>query len=288
MKFKVFIRSAALNPGVNDGVKCKPPQYVPLPKKPRALARGVLKGFISLCLLSFPAFFAGRLCADAPMEPKEFFTHDRFVFHREDVVKVPVNRKGQEDLGVFVDRMNAGLSLFGDGDYAGAIKYFGGASRIWPEYFGCDFLTALAYEKAGDIRLGARFYKSYLIKLENFRNGKYAMSMQMLSVISSERLETYEYAEDNIRKHLFTGYGGMDLDKVRPVVRVEEFIIYLLSLAAFIALYYYVFGVLVPHFKRLHRANHPPEGFWVCRKCWAGNPTLSNECLECGRIRVPK
>jgi hypothetical protein len=218
------------------------------------------------------------------MEPKEFFTSDRFVFHREDVVKVPVNRKGQEELGVFVDRMNAGLALFGDGDYKGAIKYFEGASRIWPEYFGCDFLTALAYEKSGNILLGARFYKTYLIKLEKFRNGKYAMSLQMLSVISEGRLETFEYAGDNIRKHLIKGYG-MDLDKVRPVVRVQEFVIYLISLAAFIAFYFCVFGILVPHLKRLYRANHPPEGFWVCRKCWGGNPILSNECLECGRKR---
>ncbi len=213
----------------------------------------------------------------------EFFSYKRFLNSANLIGKIVEDKGAQKGLRDFAAGFTAGLSALEAGDTNTAKGEFFKASDAWPEYFGADFLLALSFEKNGDIDTAARFYKSYLLKLKDFHEGRYKISDSLIRILGEGKIEGYKEAYDLIEARL--AVYGIDLDKVRPVAVFPAFLLYIILLALFAVLYLALAQWVFPYIRKMKKMRHPPEGFWVCRYCGAASPDLSNVCNDCRRPR---
>ncbi len=250
-------------------------------KKITPVSKETLIFFIFLIILIFSA--PPALYSRTSAEEENFFSYKRFFLDQSVVARISGDGKTQKDLVRFADSFTDGLYAFSRGDLQVAKEDFLEARNIWPEHFAPDFLLARVYEEEGDYSTAARYYKSYLVKLDDLYAGKYRISEPLIRSLASRRIEEYEGAYDLVEKRL-TLYG-ISLDKVSPIFTFPTFVIPFLITIAVAAIFGLIYFRGWPYLKRRHRLNNPPEGFWVCRYCEEMSPDLSKVCGKCGRPR---
>jgi tetratricopeptide (TPR) repeat protein len=235
--------------------------------------------------LFFLTFLLLLFCSGAPAEDyldeDKYFSYERFFLDREVIDNIPGDSRAQRDLQNFAFNFNEGLYAISSGDLEKAEKSLLEARRIWPEYFGTDFLLGRVYEDEGDYKRAARYYKSYLNKLKKFHAGEYRISEPLIRYFASGSIELYEPAREVIGRRL--RQRGISLEKVRPAIALPEFILPLILIAVLGIIYTAVVYGFWPYVKKMRRVNNPPEGFWVCRACGTANTNLSKVCEKCGR-----
>ncbi len=227
---------------------------------------------------SFPfgtSAHAARISAD----DKEFFSYRWFLMDAKSTDAMPVTSGVGRDLKKATKNFSDGIYLLSGGQDEKARKKFFIARKLWPEYFGTDFLIAMAYEESGDIDTAARFYKSYLIKLRDFHGGNNRISTPIIRFLSRGKIERYSLAEKLIEDHLRD--QGIQLAKVRPAPVTANLLVYFAGLTILIAGYFVMVYVVSPRLKRRRRRKLVPEGFWLCEHCGTLSPELSKVCIEC-------
>ena len=230
---------------------------------------------LTLLLLCFPT---PQICADADRafsDDSEFFSYRRFLLDTKSIDAMPATSGTGRDLKKFVKDLTDGVYLISGGQNEKAREKFFAARKLWPEYFGTDFLIALTYEGTGDINTAARFYKSYLIKLRDFHNGKNRISAPIIRFLSRGKIERYPPAEKLVEGHLAD--LGIQLSEVRPAPLTANLLVYFAALVLLIVIYFLIAYVLIPRLKRRRRRKLVPEGFWLCEHCGALSPELSKE-----------
>jgi len=228
---------------------------------------------------------AAASCTAAGVRIKKngFFSYKRYFLNQAVTDQISGDGRPQRELKKFADNYTKGLYAFSAGRMEDAKKDMLIARDGWPEYFGTDFILALIYEEQGLPHIAARYYKSYLNKLNALHTGKYRISEPVIRSFTPRDIETYDTAYVQVKTRL-AGYG-IDLDKVRPVFTFPVFLFPALVGMAIAAVYILIFHWIRPRLKRRHWIKHPPEGFWVCRNCDTANPNLAMECIECGKPR---
>jgi len=237
------------------------------------------RAFLLLLVL---VFFCGRAGASSYPE-KDFFSYVRFSGVSERLAKLTAGGQANKDIKDFAVKFSGGMRLLASGDIQKAETELLTALAMWPEYYGTDFILALMYERSGDMESAARFYRSYLYKLKNLELGRYRISGALISVLAGGEVEDYDTAHNAVKEHL--AGRGIVLGSVRPVTIFPAWLIYVVFLLFFVALYLLIAYKWVPYRKRMKLIKNPPEGFWVCRYCWAVIPDLCKVCQECGRLR---
>ena len=227
-------------------------------------------------------------CSSAPAqnlqrEQADFFSYKRFFLNQRVVDSIRADGRIKKDLKIFAHDFTDGIYELSAENMPAAEKALLRARRIWPEYFGTDFLLALVYEKQEKYNTAARYYKSYLNKLKGFHAGKYRISGPIIRSFSPGGIERYESARELVRERL--ALYGIDLDKARPVFTPPDFVLPFIFIFVIITAFFVIQYKILPYFKRQQRINNPPEGFWICRHCGTANPDLRKECAECGRPR---
>jgi len=213
----------------------------------------------------------------------DFFSYQRFAINVDVISKVSNNNRTRQSLRDFAKSFMDGIFYLSGGYTEKAKEELFKARRLWPEYFGPDFLIALTLEQEGDLGTAARFYKSYLQKLRNFHVGKYRISGPIIIYLSKGEIERYRDAEYLVEEHL--RLNGIDIDKVRPAVMTPFFLLYALLTGFFVVIYVLIVNMYLPYVRKRHKLKNPPEGYWVCANCSAIMPDLANECTECRRPR---
>lgn len=216
-------------------------------------------------------------------EEEEFFSYERFFLNQALVDRIPSTSRAQEDVRQFSEKYTRGIYKLSSGDLDEAEKDLTEARKIWPEYFGTDFLLALVYEEKGDYTTASRYYKSYLNKLRNYQSGNYRISAPLIFSITSFEIEPYDYAHKMVENRL--ALQGLDLGGVSPMFATPTFIIPILSFSMIIFLCLISYYRIWPYIKREYRRHNPPEGFWICSHCDNANTDLDKECQECRRPR---
>lgn len=190
----------------------------------------------------------------------------------------------QKSLRSFAEAFEKGLDELSAGDLAAAETDIHLSRDMWPEFFGPDFILALIYERTGNIDAAARYYKSYLIKLKFFEEGRYRISDPVIRSILPGPPDRYDEAFALISLRLEK--EGISINAVRPAQAAVPVILYILMAALGALLFYFsTFKWFLPFLRKRHRLAHPPEGFWICERCLAENPDPSMVCQECGRPR---
>jgi len=218
--------------------------------------------------------------ADPRSGEDDFFSYRRFLIQYWVIDKVSGGGRVQADLRKFTKTYSDGINAFSSGEWRKAGSYFREAGRIWPEFPGTDFLIALVHERQGDRHTAARYYKSYLNKLRDLNAGRYRISAPVIRGLLGRDPEDPGRARAIIGGHLER--YGIDLDKVRPVISVPPFAVFLPAVVVLALSYLAVSRILMPYWDRQRRIKNPPEGFWVCAGCGTGNPVLRKECEKCG------
>jgi tetratricopeptide (TPR) repeat protein len=214
-----------------------------------------------------------------------FFSIERIAIKPEISYRL-ISRAGsrvQKDIAEFAGHYASGLTEYSRGDFLSAASDFKQARGKWPEYFYADFAVALSYESAGDNEAAARYYKSYLNKLEAYRKGHYGISAPLIMSFSSGPIEDHDYAYSAVKRRLLV--YDIDLAQVRPAGTPGGGAAGVIMLFAVIAITGFVIYATIPLVKKRIREKNPPAGFWVCRGCGAYVPDLSFECQECGRTK---
>ena len=213
--------------------------------------------------------------------PQErFFSTERFLLAADLLSSLRGSPESRKDLKLFAKYFTKGVYDLSDGDYPQALKSLHNARRMWPEYFGTDFLIALALEENGDIRKAARFYKGYLDKLKMLELGHFPISGSLIRSLNVESIDNYTESNMRIMHHLKK--YGIDLARVKPPVFMPDFVkitalSFLLVTVAIIVRY-----TIVPYLEMRNRIKHVAAGYRICRKCGEINPDLSKECGQCG------
>jgi tetratricopeptide (TPR) repeat protein len=232
-------------------------------------------------LISVTLLLVFALTAPVFADNDDFFSYNRFFLKTGVIESIPRDGRTQTDLSRFAVSFTDGLYYISSGRKEEARKNLDEARQIWPEYYATDFLLALTYEEEGDYRTAARYYKSYLNKLRALHSGAYRISGPLMFSIGSSAVEPYPVAYEMVKQRL--AEYGINIDRVRPVMMLPEFLFYIILVIALAAIYAAIRYVAWPYFKRRYRIKHPPEGFWVCRECGAYNPDTAKVCGECNR-----
>lgn len=212
-----------------------------------------------------------------------FFFHHRLYLRPEFVERISELDSAHKDLADFTLSYMEGLRSYETGRFADARSSFLAARKAWPEYFYTDLMLGMTLENMGEYRRAARFFKSYLNKLERYHKGYYRLSSPVIFGISSGRIEDQGTAYREVESRL-EGYG-IDIRKVRPVYSPPFFLFPAIVILFSAGTYVLVFMVLLPYFRKKERERNPPEGFWTCKNCGAYNPELGRECVKCGKAR---
>jgi tetratricopeptide (TPR) repeat protein len=214
-------------------------------------------------------------------EEERYCSYERF-FLKTGVIGDKAGRGGARgDIERFVASFNGGLYALSAGNGEQAREDLLMARKIWPEYFGADFVLARIYEDSGDAHTAARYYKSYLNKLRAFSTGRYRISAPLIRSLMGREIEAYDAAEGLVRERL--SRYGIDLGTVRPAVNPPMVLFYALLAVMLAASYLAIVHWAVPYYREQRRIKYPPEGFWVCRYCHTTNPVLNKVCEYCGR-----
>ncbi len=243
---------------------------------------------IAACVLVFAAFLCASISSpgqDAYTQ-KKFFTAERFYVSAELLAAFTADPGARKDIKVFTEHFTGGVYALSIEDYRAALNNLYKARRVWPEYYGTDFLIALALEGIGDTRKAARFYKGYLDKLRILESGHYPISASLIRALNVGSIDNYAESSRRIEHHL--ARYDIDLARVKPPTFIPDFaknafFIFLLIVAGFIANY-----TVVPYLKMRDRIKNAAPGYWVCRKCGEANPDLVKECAKCGSSGVPR
>ncbi|MBF0494948.1 MAG: hypothetical protein HQL28_07475 [Candidatus Omnitrophica bacterium] len=238
----------------------------------------VLAGLVIGLLLPVVAAGAGGV-----LDGKRLSEYAARADSQEIVGKLSGNPRVAGDFRNFLRYFALGVEYYKIKEYGHSTDAFLRSREYWPEFFGVDLAIAMAFDGRGDAANAARFYKSYLLKLKKFREGEYRISAPIISFITEGKAEKYDDAEKEIREHLKA--KGIDLDKVRPFSDSWKYVFICILTFAALAVCTALYKTIWPALKRWHRIHNPPEGFWVCRKCGARSPVLSNSCVECMRPR---
>lgn len=246
------------------------------------LPRNVIKTYLSVGIVfAVLLSVAVRSYAYSRSGEDDFFSYKRFFMQYWVIDKVSGGGRVQADLRKFTKTYNYGINAFSSGELRKARSYFREAGRIWPEFPGTDFLIALTHEREGDWYTAARYYKSYLNKLRDINEGQYRISAPVIRVLLGRDPENSARAHAIIGDHLER--YGIDLDKVRPVISVPPFAVFLTACVVLVLAYLAISRILMPYWVRQRRVKNPPEGFWVCAGCGTENPVLRKECEKCGK-----
>ena len=227
--------------------------------------------------------YTSVVIAEESTEEAYFFSYKRFFVNRQVLQALPAGGKFKQEVLSFVKYFDKGVYAFSSGNLKTAEENLKTARKVWPEYYGTDFMLALVYEEYGDEKTAARYYKGYLNKLKEVHAGKYPISAPLILGFTSFEVEDYATAYDQTKRHL--AERGMDIDRVRPVINVPEFIFPLLWMFLFAGVLIAWKYRIAPLIKRQRHLMNPPEGFWVCRNCGEDNPEPAKECIRC---RMPR
>ena len=236
--------------------------------------------FSAASFLSVIFFHTLSFCADTGSYEQNFFSGERFLSVRSVGTDIKGAGKVRRDLKRFSDIYKDGTDALTAGRLKDARSYFLEAREIWPEYFGTDFLLARVYEDLGKYPTAARYYKSYLNKLKNYRAGQYRISAPLIKTLVPSGIEEYDTARALIWERL--NVFGIDLAKVRPAMAVPAFLVYVFMFAVFGIVYYAFARWALPNYREQKRLRNPPEGFWASRKCHTMNSELNKVCEYCG------
>jgi hypothetical protein len=240
--------------------------------------------FIFITSLSFFTLAQTRAHAiQTTSDDAEFFSYKRFLLNTQAIEAMPATSGTGRDLKKFVKDFTDGVYLLSGKQSEKALVEFSAARKIWPEYFGTDFLIALSYEELGDVDTAARFYKSYLIKLRNFHIGHNRISAPIIQILSRGEIESYPFAEKLVEDHLAA--EGIQLAGVRPAATTTNLPMYIAILVVLISAYLIIVRIVVPLFIKRKRRKMVPEGFWLCENCGTVSPNLSKVCIECQHSR---
>ncbi|MFH1836510.1 MAG: tetratricopeptide repeat protein, partial [Candidatus Omnitrophota bacterium] len=166
-------------------------------------------------------------------------------------------------------------------NYTRALRKLLRARRIWPEYFGTDFLIALVYEGQGDYNTAARYYKGYLTKLKTFEAGEYPISGRVIRSIITSEADKYDLASDLVEDYLAS--LNIDIDDVTIPFSAPLSLILFVIFAFFCSVTYAaVHYFIAPYIKKQKRIKTIITGYWICKNCGTANLTLITECEECG------
>jgi len=233
--------------------------------------------FISIISLSSGIFGQSRFTQ------KEFFSYERFVLTMQLLDAITRKPSSRKDIKAFATYFNDGIYALSNEKYSAALSKFYKARNIWPEYFGTDFLIALAYERSGNIHKASRFYKEYLNKLKTLESGHFPISAPLIKILNVENMDTYHESKAIIEDYLKT--HGIKLDNVKAPLFIDGFVksvfIIFILVILFLVGYYFIW----PYFKKQNRIKNPPPGFWICRNCEEENPDLAIECSNCRKLR---
>jgi len=235
--------------------------------------------FLSIVTLLSSSAYAAKFFANE----QRFFSYERLIINQRAVDTLSGDGRTQRDLKEFTTSYMNGINAIEIGNLEVAKKDLLKARDIWPEYFSTDFLLALIYEKEGNYKTAARYYKSYLKKLKGFHEGQYRISGPMINSLALYGIEKYEPAHTLIKRRLER--HGINVDKVRQPFRVPAFFLLFLLVLCIAGIYAGVYYKLLPYIKKQYRIKNPPEGFWVCPKCGTTNPDPAKECEKCRRLR---
>jgi len=208
-----------------------------------------------------------------------FFSADRFFIPTQILDAVTNRPDSRADLKKFSKYFSDGIYALSEGKYRTARNRFYKARRIWPEYFGTDFLIAISFEQSGNIRQAARFYKGYLDKLNDLEAGRYPISQPLIRGLNKYAEDNYEGSKALIEEHL-KGLG-IDLSEVAAPFFIPDFVkilffIFLLAIAGVVTRY-----TVIPYITERSLDKSVPEGYWRCKKCGELNPVLAKECVKC-------
>ena len=233
---------------------------------------------ITLCLICV------ALCGKSfAVSEDKFFSYKRFFLNQDIAGTFLDDGKVKKDLNRFALTFMRGLSEGSSERTIEARRSFLKARGIWPEYFNTDFVIALTYEDEGKYKIAARYYKSYLDKLEAFHKGEYRMYGSLIVSFTSGKIDSYESARALIKKHL-TEFD-IDLKKVNAPFTIPDFLVPVIVVLFLIVIYVINRYWISPSLRNRRLIKNPPEGFWVCPRCMAINPNPALECTECGRKR---
>jgi len=239
--------------------------------------------FLGMLLANIVCQAAG---GEAPNE-NNFFTYERLAPSAKSVSIIEKQEGIQQDIIKFARNYTSGVRLLQDGRTDDAEAAFLRARKFWPEFFLTDFALALIYEEKGDTNLAARYYRSYLDKLDMYTSGEYRYTGPVISVILGRgNVESHDLAWDLVSWRLYK--MGIELEDVQPMdttLDLASFFIPLIFVIVIVVAYFAIASGLAPYLKRRKRIKELPEGFWVCKYCGAITPQLSKVCAECGRER---
>ena len=240
--------------------------------------------FIFVTSLSFSLLVQTRTDAiQATSDDSEFFSYKRFLLNTQAIDAMPATSGTGRDLKKFVKDFTDGVYLLSGRQAEKALVEFSAARKIWPEYFGTDFLIALSYEELGDVETAARFYKSYLIKLRNFHVGHNRISAPIIQILSRGEIEGYPLAKKLVEDRLAA--EGIQLARVRPAATTTNLPVYIAILIVLVSVYLIIVRIVVPLFRKRKLRKLVPEGFWLCEHCGTVSPDLSKVCIECQHPR---
>ena len=215
-----------------------------------------------------------------------FFSYKRFFISENTVSGGTSQGLVQRDLEAFIRAFNSGLYYFSEDKYKEAEKSLQKARQLWPEYYATDFVLAGVYEKLGEYSIAARYYKSYLQKLNKLRNGSYRLTGPLMISFNSDGIESYKEAYMHVKNRVTE--NGINFDKVVPAFEPAGKLLAILIIIITGTVIVFINNKLQPYLRKRKRIINAPEGFWGCHNCGTYNPDLRNECEECGRAKSLK
>lgn len=255
-------------------------RYNSLPEAVRRACRPLNKHILFLSLIILFTAVLNVSAGEKNGEDETIFSYKRYYLNPGVPLELGDKERLTREIGRFRQYFTDGINAFSSGNMTGSREDLFAARAIWPEYFNTDLLIALSYENDGDVKEGAKFYKSYLNKLKDFHKNKYRISAPLISSFSSGEVAEYAKAYELVRGRM-AGYG-IDIDKVSPAVVLPEFLAPSIAAAIILCVYLFFRCYLLPYWRRRRRIANPPQGFWVCKKCVTDNTLLDKECGKCG------
>lgn len=236
-------------------------------------------------ILTFTAvfFLCCSACIPAFSQDDDLFSFKRLSLKAALTDKIPEGGTAEKNIRSFIELFTRALLEISAGNDDEAETHLHAAMESWPEFFRTDLALALLYERRGDERTAAGYYKSYLKKLKDYHDGRYTISAPLIRSLSSFEIEKYDLAYGLVSKRL--GAYGISIEKVRPIIIVPAIALPLAAAGGAVLVCAAVCCWLWPLVRKRYRMAHPPGGFWVCGHCDAENPDPNKVCQECGRPR---
>lgn len=230
----------------------------------------------------------GLLAQEYPSNDSDFFSFEKYKY-----TYLYFYRLGQADLadaGLAQRRVHqlaknfvSGFDSISEDKIDLAISEFKKASGTLPEYFHNDFLIALSYEKRGDFRSAARFYKSYLEKLKKFQEGLFRLTESLIESTVDFNIADYEEAQELVSLRM-TRYG-IDIKRVSSGSFPLLFVLILISLIVSGVLY--LATKLDPVKRVIYKARAKSlrnKDSWICLNCGQENANINIKCHKCGKV----